>query len=302
MKIGLSGHFKLTAVNAKTGKTRELAEFDNLILDQGLNALGTQGCLRYCQVGSGSTAPEVTDSGLQSYVAGTQYLSTSQTAQSTAPYYATRTVQYRFAPGVAAGNLSEVGIAWATSGPALFSRALIKDAEGDPTTITVLSDEYLDVTYSLRSYPPLVDSTFNVTINGVEHACVLRAAKVTNDDYWAPDIVTTPVNFGWNLPSGTTYGCVAYSGGINAITSQPSGTSSNSSTRNTATYASNSYSRVSEYTFDLNAGNVGAGGIASILMQTYIGTFQCSFTPAIAKDATKVLKLNLSVTWARRTL
>ncbi len=44
-----------------------------------------------------------------------------------------------------------MGIGWnANPSGALFSRALIVDAEGDPTTIAKLADEQLDVEYEFR--------------------------------------------------------------------------------------------------------------------------------------------------------
>jgi len=54
--------------------------------------------------------------------------------------------RYRFNPGEATGNISELGIYIGYgSGNRLFSRALVRDSQGNPATITVLSDEYLDV-------------------------------------------------------------------------------------------------------------------------------------------------------------
>ena len=77
------------------------------------------------------------------------------------PYYRWAKVTWRFGQGVAAGNISEVGLGWGNSN--LWNRALIKDANGNPTTITVLSDEYLDVVSEIRDYPTLSSSgSFNL--------------------------------------------------------------------------------------------------------------------------------------------
>ena len=149
-----AGWFKIEATRPD-GTRRVLADwFPNLILNGGLDRMGANpDYLSWCQVGSGSTAPVAAQTALVNRIAGT---STQQNnvsgAQASAPYYGWYRRTYRFAQGVAAGNLSEVGVGWATSG-SLFSRALILDGGGSPTTITVLSDEVLDVTYELRRYP-----------------------------------------------------------------------------------------------------------------------------------------------------
>ncbi|WP_251258216.1 hypothetical protein, partial [Enterobacter hormaechei] len=138
----------------------------------GLDLLGTTDdtyVYTFCRVGSGNTAPAVTDTVLVSQVASS---STQQAINNgvdrSGAFYAWVRRTTRFTTGTAAGTLAEVGVSPTTSGP-LFSRALILDSGGNPTTITVLPDETLDVTYELRLYPTLTDATGTVDIAGVTY-------------------------------------------------------------------------------------------------------------------------------------
>jgi hypothetical protein len=294
----LAGFYRIVATDADTGEQRVVADwFENLILDAGLNRLGTGGIASHCHVGSGSSTPAVSDTSLQSVVATQGRTGASDGVQNTEPYYGWGRYTFRFNAGVAAGNLSEVGIGWSASSGSLFSRALIKDVNGDPTTITVLSNEFLDVTYELRIYPPLTDATFQAVIGGVTHDCVLRACKVT--DFWNWRAALGDNGIAFQPTAGTPV--IVYSGAIGTITQYPSGSSGSASSYATNAYSNNSYTMTGYADFDLNSGNV-AGGIVSMYFRTYAGTYQCSFDPPIAKDNTKTLRINMSVTWARKTL
>lgn len=68
--IGLTGHFKMTVGGGKRGRV-VLAEFDNLILDAGLNRLGTGAIATHIQVGTGSSTPTVSQTALDAFVAQT---------------------------------------------------------------------------------------------------------------------------------------------------------------------------------------------------------------------------------------
>lgn len=282
--------FKIEATRPD-GTRRVLADwFPNLILDGGLDRIGANdGYLIWCQVGSGSTAPVAAQTALVNRIAGTSTVQASSTgAQASAPYYGWARRTYRFAQGVAAGNLSEVGVGWASTG-SLFSRALILDGGGSPTTITVLSDEVLDVTYELRRYPGTVDLTGTVVLDGVTHNWVSRASGVTHQSSWA-GVGTMALDF-----------AQSFNGDIGAVTaSAPSGTSGTLSATPLA-YSSGSYTRAVTVSAGLNDSNL-SGGIRSIMIRAMSGTsrYQIQFDPAIPKDNTKVLSLTIQHSWARR--
>lgn len=298
LKVGCEGWYKIEAVKAD-GSRRLLADwFPNLITDQGLNRMGANSdYLLWCQVGSGDNTPAFTDTTLETFVAATSNQTAVSTgAQPSSPYFIAHTITYRFAEGVAAGNLSEVGIAWTSGASSLFSRALIVDSLGAPTTITVLSDEFLDVTYQLRIYPPTTDVTGTIVISGISYDYTLRAAYVTT--------VQTGFGVGWSI--GTAAGCLAsnssygaMTGAIGAITTGPSGTQSQPSTATNAAYGTNNLYRDSSFVWDLTRANF---NVLSILVGLTWATYQIEFDPFIPKDNTKILTLTFRQTWARKTL
>jgi hypothetical protein len=296
--LGLSGRYMIAAVDAETGARRVLADwFDNLITDEGLNQAGTGAVANVCLVGSGSATPTVNDTGLAALVASTA-TSPSQTSSAqvaTSPYYVTSVRTFRFAQGAAAGNLAEVGVGRNGSNGWIFSRALIKDSNGNPTTITVTATEFLDVSYELRIYPPMADSSFNVTIAGVTHACVARTAGFSaNSQVWQPLIF-----FDYGVGNLAAPVVSVHSGGLGTITGYPSGSGASQSANRTP-YQNNSLKRTFTGSFPLDSGNF-AGGIASVAFAEYVGGYyQVELTPPIAKDATKLLTLTCEVSWARR--
>ncbi|WP_353189092.1 hypothetical protein [Pseudomonas sp.] len=303
----LSGRFILEKAKADNNgnpieATRvKVAEFDNIITNQGLNRIGTNNdWLRHIQVGSGTATPAATDTGLASFVAGTDdFISTSSTIQSSPPYYATRTLTRRFVAGAAAGNLSEVGIGWASTGSALFSRALILDGGGVPTTITVLSDEVLDVTYQIRIYPPANDVSGSITVTGVGTvSTTTRASIVTSAGNWA--INQNGVQGG---PSDLTNNHRAYTGAIGVITAQPSGTNESASTASLSAYSNNSFQRDATITWGLGAANFGINSIQFSFGPSFeFGLMQVGLGTTITKNNTQTLSLNARHQWARRTL
>ena len=302
--LGVAGRFKLTATKVESGKSRVLADwFDNLILDQGLNRWGTGAIITACQVGTGNTAPAATQTQLANFLAGTTSIQSQTTsAQSTPPYYGSRIFTFRFNAGAATGNLSEVGVGWSSASGNLFSRALILDGGGSPTTITVLSDEILDVSYEFRTYPPDTDSVFSINISGTDYDCVLRAHSVTSAGHWA---LVTSAAIGQSVNGNR-----AYNGALGAITTGPSGTQDASSSQVASAYSNNSFQRDFTTTWNLNDGNL-SGGISAIGLCDNNGgngfgrcggSYQVSFSPAIPKDASKTLTISHRVQWARKTI
>lgn len=306
MQMGLAGHFTLVASGGKRG-TVVLAEFDNMILDSGLNyvAGGNLSAINYCQVGTGTTAVSASQTTLVSQIANTNAVQRdwgTATYVAGPPAYKWDYKTFRFATGVAAGNLTEVGVGWASTG-GLFSRALIVDGGGSPTTVTVLSDETLDVTYTVRCYAPS-DATGNITLAGTSYAYTIRGASMASGGTgtWRPGDVLS-----YGFANRSVSYCDVYTGSISATPGGvPSGTTTGGNVVTTpAAYVNNSMQRTVEYKFDLNDGNV--GGIKSIRFNVS-GTgasgqathaYQIEFTPAVPKDNTKVLRLNFTFSLSR---
>lgn len=304
IKCGVAGLYMLEAVNKDTGERRTLAPwFPNLITDSGLNRLGTGGVLSNCSVGSGSATPTVSDVTLQSVVATTTSLLVGDTpgAQASAPYYGYVRKTFRFGEGVAAGNLSEVGIGWAGG---LFSRSLIKDGLGNPTTVTVLSNEYLDVTYEIRCYPPTTDISFQVvSAEGATHDCVVRANIVNQGSFWPGANPLIGGEIGFTLAVTAHPNAQISNGTLGSLTSGPTGVTDSYLISNPTSlpYVDNSLEREGVYPVPLASGNF-AGGISVFTTRWALGAFQYSFNPPIMKDNTKTLELRAKISWARKVI
>lgn len=297
MKVtnSLQGWFTLKVHKGDAEQPSQVASFENLITDSGLNRIGQGSFLTRCLVGTGNTPPDVLQTTLASLVASVDAMTTNYNATTSPPYYGTFIRKYRFNPGVATGNLTEVGVGWVTAGSTtVFSRALIKDINGDPTTLTILPDEFLDVTYELRVYPIVTDVVVpGTTFTGFNSNVTIRPSVIADGNMLA------------YLDSAATlavFGPIVYSGSIGPITGTPSGTfdslSSGSSTVPHSPYVVGSYKQVATLIVPLDRGNF-AGGIGAIRIATSLGYYQVGFTPPVVKNATQQLILNLELTWGR---
>lgn len=299
LNFGIEGYFNLVVRDSKTLKIkRETGFFKNIITDYGLNRLGSGGIFNGCSVGSGTSTPSATDTQLQSQIARTTTILAASTVMSSgAPYYTARVYTYRFPEGAAAGNLSEVGINAATATPfQLWSRALIVDGSGNPTTITVFSNEVLDVVYECRVYAMESDVTGGpITLLGTQYNWTLRARGVTSD------FATSFLANGTQSSSGST----AYTGAIGPVTAaNPSGSVAGASTIPVlAAYSNNSYKRQLTITWTIAQGN--SGGIQSIAVDCISGVgprFQIGFDKSFPKGPTNTLSVVFEYSWARRSI
>ena len=291
----LSGQYRLTI--HRNGLIRYRSPwFDNIVTDGGLNQIGLGGFLTHCYVGSSNTTPQATDSALFGQIgsATTTIISQSAGVSSASPWYGTRAITFRFAVNTVVGNLSEVGVGWAS---ALFSRSLIVDGNGDPTTVTVLADETVDVTYLLKNYSLATDTSFTADVDGTTRNCVVRACNAASGS-------TTS---GWGITGSAIalasgfgiYPIVAYNGALGTIVQSPSGTLDSNSSNAEAAYVNNSREKAFTAAWSQANGNL-AGGITAISLATNgIGTYQMSIDPPIAKTASNTLNLNFKVAWGR---
>ena len=294
VEIGLTGYFIFEVTDIHTGVRRTVAEFPNLILDAGLERMGVGSYLDVCRVGTGNSTPTALQTQLDNKIASTStVLTNSYGAQPTAPYYGWRRKTFRFAAGVATGNLSEVGVGWGniTTDNTIYCRARILDGVGAPTTINVLADEALDVIYEIRAYPPLTDVVvLGLDLGMCTHTATVRAASVTDGAFWGADL-GSQVEFVGN------YWAALYNGTIGAITTIPSGSGAGADATNLS-YVPLSRTKKSNLNLSLTAANL-AGGIVSLDTRTTIGRYQIGFSPAIDKTASRTLRLDLQVSWGR---
>src|SRR5690606_4303633 len=141
------------------------------VINSAINVFNTL-CGRFV-VGSGSATPQFTDTSLQNPVAFASANSVldSQSSNYVRGWYEI-TVRHQFGQGQAAGNLSEIGIQHTSASGPLCSRALILDGQGNPTSITVLPDDFLTCYYTLRIMIPKEDVVFNIDVDYDEDGIV----------------------------------------------------------------------------------------------------------------------------------
>lgn len=325
VSVGLAGRFRaqkakdLGRVDAATGLwlpdrqiITEPLEFPNIITNTGLDHIGNNGSwLTYCHAGTGTTAEAATDENLGSFVAGKQYdgdVSKSfASAQGTAPYYGRGVRRYEFAPGEATGNISELGISTQVTTGNLFSRALVKDGGGTPTTINVLANEYLYVDYEFRAYPAYDTADLDSVVSAQDF--LLRAALVTTYDNMARGLAPLYIGPAGSSTAGTNYWGKVYSddAALGAVTAEPTASSSESvnaaGNNSDSAYVNGTHYRDMTFIVPPSVGNFGASnGIKAIMFYTRFGSYQLLFDLEQAKTATDQATLVIRLAWARATI
>jgi hypothetical protein len=184
IKIGVkvAGFFEMAVVKADGTKKVVAERQPNVILNRWLDIWpgnfwgggnGTAWPFEYASVGTSGVAVDVTQTELLGFVAtctrSTQSNPMGSSYSGVEPYWAENWKRYTFPIGSFSGEaLAEVGLGHVGD---MYTRALIKDGAGNPITITILSDEQLELTYYFRVYPPVGDV---VTVhNGI--TCTTRA-------------------------------------------------------------------------------------------------------------------------------
>lgn len=296
-KINIKGRYKLMATRPDGSVRSETPWFENLILDDGLNNLSSVILTSKCWVGTGSVTPAVTDTGLSAPLTSTTTGVTPnpEYGNSGEPnYYQWRRFGFRFNPGPAAGNLTEIGIS--SNSNVFLSRSLIKDQFGQPTTFQVLPDETLDVVYELQVYKNLLDTTYTASISGNTHEFISRASDINYNH---------PSRLGHYLTFSDIYVDLtkAWSGNIGNITETPAGSYMRPQSLLVNAYANNSLQRSAQCTWGLDYGNF-VGGIKAFSVTSHDqgGWFdtQINVNPPIMKLNTQVLVVNFEVSWSRR--
>ena len=299
--MGLKGFFMLSACGPR-GR-RDLGWFPNLITDLGMDKMGlsTADLCTTMVVGSGDNPASASDTQLETFVAastsnspaGAQYIEMDEL-----PFYVDRVVAKRFPVNFAGGdvNLSEVGIGWASN--ELFARSLIRDFAGNPTTITVLADEYLDVFYRIRVDPPVDDGVLSFN-TGVAHTGAVRASVLPTNisSGYGFDIKTDgPGYYGYAYGSGVQLGDLTGSP-TGALDTQPI-SAANGWDYYKLSYVLGSFEVKVRYSASPAGGNL-TNGIFGLRSHTTLGFYQFVWTPGIPKTAETTLFLDVTYSWTR---
>ena len=289
LTIGLSGRYKLETLGPDGEVRNSVDWFDNLITNLGLDLFSGMypaktgssfyHCImKVCSVGTATATPLVTDTQLGAHTATTGAQSSSVQTNDVPSRVFSYAITYDFAVGAAAGNLSEIGVGYDTT--SMFSRALIKDGAGDPTTITVLADEVLRVTYEVRVNVPT--GIFTSVADGYTFGIKAGAAAGTGP----ADRLAS--NISWVFFMDGAVGAT--------IDDLPGGAALASYVPVAGAYTLGSYTLAATVSVPLSGAN---GSILSLKWQFGPIYWQCSISPAIEKDNTKLLSIGFTLTWAR---
>ena len=286
--LGVSGHYKLVLRKAD-GTIKQELEFDNLITDYGLHALISVGMLfniysAFIALGTGSSEPSFSDLKLHTQLGNRFGSSGNETIsnRNTVPYYTELKRKFPSSPGDNTGVISEIGLFISSTGDTCFSRSLIKDSNGNPTTITKLADEFLDVYYSVRLMIPMTDTPFSINISGVNYTGYIRPVNVFGGfQYWS--------SF-WGFPSSFSSNVIVPYNGTLPLIHRECYSTSNSITDRSSSFTSNSTVRKRTFTIWWNPdkGNLTINSVLITSFPSYLFVFN---TP-IVKTANQKLTLS----------
>ena len=176
--MGIAGEFRVVVKQADGSTKIDTGYQKNLILNQGLNHLGKYAggntdMMYGCIIGSGSSQPTYTQNALDTPVAVVNKYSEKapkvsyDKAKDGNLYKTNRLVVYRFT-NLDNANISELGLVSDYSSLTnymLCTRTLIKDSNGNPTVITILSGEILEIYYKLWRVIDVSDKDFVINVN-----------------------------------------------------------------------------------------------------------------------------------------
>lgn len=301
---GVKGFIRMEVIKPGIGTRVDTGWFPNMILDSGLDNFGTQtltGSVTQVGVGAGVSSPSPEQSSLESPIAWTTTTgpgggSGSGGSWDEGNYYRYFRVGRQFQEGAAAGILGEIGFCRGGTSERnnLTVRARITDGSGNPTTITVLEDEILQVVYEIRHY---FNPTFlqgSMELSGIPYSYTLGAREqgsgdrgiYTYGDNYRLIALNNVSNFGSvgeNLTGGSSVG---------VATSSPT----------LSPYSEGSHYRDSSTNFSLTQGNA-VGGIEYMRADPSTSStpflLKMRINPPIPKDNTKLMTLNMRYSWGR---
>lgn len=310
---GVGAVLKLVVRKADTNEiVRETPEFHNLVLNTGLARMAADTWIDRCCVGTGNSLPVVSQVSLDNFLTSTTSIASGQADTggiqvTTAPFYWFGRRTWRFAVGVATGNISEIGLGWSNNN--LWNRALVKDVAGNPTTITVLSDEYLDVISEVRVYPSQSEGSFNLVdkVGAVvsNHTYVVQPYLFSNGFNAGAMFFAAPIRVG-NSSSGNAFHFSSSAMPTSVVTP----VTSNFSKNTTQVSVSNGISATtsvssSEAIFQHQSFQAQIVGLMSRISSgssTNNGLgYKWEITPPIPKDSETILTYNFTLSWGNYT-
>jgi hypothetical protein len=170
-KVGVKGRFHVQLIEADGSVSFDAGEQDNLITNGALDYGGFPGGNTYLCLGAGVvTAPAITDTNLGNQVASSYiFIGSNRTETDTGLGYEISKNGTCDFTGLN-NEVSELGLREGGATGTLITRALIKDINGTPTTITVGPGQTLRLTYTLFWFmPKFISSGITPTPHGDLH-------------------------------------------------------------------------------------------------------------------------------------
>ena len=310
--VGIAGEVRCVVTKADGTIKTDTGFQKNLILNQGLDFFGGgkgTSINASCAIGSGNSAPAITQTGLDAYIAqasGTDNTSSyAYVDKGDNLYRVWQQRQYRFT-NLANVNISEVGLVstgTASTNYYLTTRALIKDSLGAPTSISVKTGETLDVYYKIHKVIDTRDQAFVINVvdgNGgaVPYNVVARPVNIGGGTQ--SSLASSPVN----ISTAAEYsGAVVASGGLTSnVSVYPSGVlSSLYKAVVDSSYIKGSYKKAFSLNFGLNEAN---GNIRTMAITASVTAWQMRFgrvsdDAPLSKTASDILEIPFEISWGR---
>jgi hypothetical protein len=311
LEMGLKGRVLWELLNS-SGETIQHGEQDNLILNSGLDAFAQNngstfsGFRSYLALGTGSTAPAVSQTALTAETGSRSILNDgfsseeTQTLTSDVPddkfVWETRIV--RTVTIATAVNLTEFGFSANNSGT-LSIRELFRDGANNPITISAQPGNIIKITHILQVRIPLNPATLNLVIagaNGGTHAVsatFFHNGTLTSQSGMMSVFSPASTNISF-VDVGNTTSTANNTGLVIGAGAYRSGQCT------LLGYTNGSYSRTKRCFFTPAQNNTAHGGWVMFDATTNQAGFKMIKTSGTyTKQATDTLNINLTVSWAR---
>lgn len=301
LHFGLAGyvdlHKGILDPNGEPVSREHVSSFKNLVLDTGLQRIGENSdWMNWLHLGTGIQAPHPLQNSLQnptytgSSLAPQPHTTTGiDISDPLKPYCWVKRI-FRVSPRGENRTYSEMGVGWNDSN--LFSRTLIKDPQGNPNTISILGDEYLDVTYEVRMYMPVDTAVYTVVPTGDDiepRTITVLASKINAQSPY----------YGWSVLTSIVGGNGEhrfFNGGRGSLYEDPQGSTVGFSHSRTSMVRTSSTSATITLTREL-PDNVGLLRTYQISQSAYC--FQMEFDPPFNKTNEDRFSISYSISWGR---
>ena len=204
------------------------------------------------------------------------------------------------------GNVSELATGWQASGNnSIYSRALIRDENGNPTSITVLEDEQLRVSWEHRWYfslTPVTGVIANSGNKGGSYEWAIAPARLNEWELAGAQIWQFPP-YGTNV-SDWTYGLSGVTGWGNATGGLAGGVAASPAGSVSTVNGPTPNSIILRFSFNVSQGNNTAGlNGFHFRLRGLSGAntmfFKAIIDPPILKTSEDFLEIDVQLEWHR---